>query len=170
MEPRTRAPARRTRLATRHAVGISLGAVLASLATFKSSASAQNAIHDANGDGMDSHLFRPAMDSKGFFSTNGSDILGANDISFGLIIDYGRNLLRVQDLGQKSPQLVNHSFQGTAQFNYGIANVLVVGLDLPVNLMAGDEQITNATPPQPVLPNQWNTSQLDSQTLGYVGL
>ncbi len=132
-------------------------------------AAAQNAIHSANGDGLDTHLFRPAMDSKGFFTTNGSDILGANDVSFGLTIDYGRALLRVPDVGQKSPQLVNHSFQGTAQFNYGLANLFVLGIDIPVNLMAGDEQITKAQPPTPVLPNQWNTAQLDSQTLGFVG-
>ena len=60
----------------------------------------QNAIPVANGDGLDTHLFRPALDSKGFFHTNGTDILGANDISFGLVIDYGRNLLRVRDRGQ----------------------------------------------------------------------
>src|SRR4051794_6990732 len=35
-----------------------------------------------NGGGADTHLFRPAVDSKGFFSVNGSRILGANDISF----------------------------------------------------------------------------------------
>src|SRR5688572_33055022 len=49
-----------------------------------------------NGDGMDTHLFRPAMDSKGFFSVNGSDILGRGDISFGLVLDYGRNILRTR--------------------------------------------------------------------------
>ena len=49
---------------------------------------------EKNGDGMDTHLFRPAIDSKGFMSVNGSDILGANDISFGLVLDYGRNLMR----------------------------------------------------------------------------
>src|SRR5688572_16154099 len=37
-----------------------------------------------NGDGADTHLFRPAVDSKGFFSVNGSRILGAGDVSFGL--------------------------------------------------------------------------------------
>src|SRR5438094_5353491 len=93
-----------------------------------------------HGDGFDTHLFRPAMDSKGFFTTNGSEILGANDVSFGLVIDYGNTLLRVDGVGQKSPQLINHSFQGTAQFNYGLFNRVVVGLDIPVNLMAGDEQ------------------------------
>ena len=29
-----------------------------------------------NGEGIDTHLFRPAFDSKGFFYTNGADILG----------------------------------------------------------------------------------------------
>ncbi len=74
---------------------IALGAMLA-LAARGSPAQAQsnNAIPTANGAGFDTHLFRPAMDSKGLFSVNGSDILGANDISFGLVIDYGHNLLR----------------------------------------------------------------------------
>src|SRR5688572_24287768 len=52
---------------------------------------------DRNGEGMDTHLFRPAIDSKGFIGVNGSDILGANDISFGLVLDYGRNIMRVNE-------------------------------------------------------------------------
>src|SRR5262245_59995240 len=51
----------------------------------------------ANGDGMATHLFRPALDSKVFFSVNGSDILGANNVSFGLILDYGRNIMRLNE-------------------------------------------------------------------------
>ena len=50
-------------------------------------------IADGNGDGMDLHLFRPAIDSKGFFSVNGADILGHNDLSLGLVLDYGHGLL-----------------------------------------------------------------------------
>src|SRR6478736_503188 len=49
-----------------------------------------------NGNGMDTHLFRPAIDSKGFFSVNGSDILGAGNVSFGLVLDYGHNLMRTR--------------------------------------------------------------------------
>src|SRR5258708_37792887 len=51
-------------------------------------------VSGGNGDGMDSHLFRPAIDSKGFFSVNGSGILGAGNISFALVLDYRRNLIR----------------------------------------------------------------------------
>lgn len=134
---------------------------------FSRAARADNAIPDTNGSGMDTHLFRPAMDSKGLFTTNGSDILGANDISFGLVIDYGRTLLRVKDVGQDAPHLINNSFQGTFQFNYGLLNQLVLGLDLPLNLMAGNAQVdrTGAA----AAPG-WGTSELDSQTLGYVAL
>jgi len=139
----------------------------------------ENAIPDANGDGFDTHLFRPALDSKGFFHTNGTDILGANDVSFGLVIDYGRNLLRVGNRGQEDHQLINHSFQGTIQFNYGIANILVLGATMPVNLMSGGAQIDNATPGNPtqvgLLANgatgpQWFSNQFDSQTVQFLAL
>lgn len=128
------------------------------------------ALDPANGDGLDTHLFRPAMDSKGFYTVNGSEVLGHTDFSFGLVIDYGRNLLRVVDSQQKSPQLINHSFQGTGQFNVGLFNRLVLGLDLPVNLMAGDEQVNRATPPAALFPGQWGTTALDSQTPSFFAL
>ena len=63
---------------------IALGA-MASLTGVGGIALADNAIPDTNGGGLDTHLFRPAMDSKGFFATNGSDILGKGDLSFGLV-------------------------------------------------------------------------------------
>ncbi|MDB4935560.1 MAG: putative internalin [Labilithrix sp.] len=138
-----------------------------------------SAIPDGNGKGFDTHLFRPALDSKGFFATNGTDILGKNDISFGLVIDYGRSLLRVESRGQDDNQLINHSFQGTFSFNYGIANILVVGLTMPVNLMSGGAQIDKQNPAQPtqvgptasgVNGQQWFPNQFDSQTVSYLAL
>jgi outer membrane protein OmpA-like peptidoglycan-associated protein len=124
---------------------------------------------------MDTHLFRPAFDSKGFFYTNGADILGHLDISFGLVIDYGNNLLRIDKnsvakvldpntmmmVPGTTGALINHSFQGTGQLNLGLFNHVVVGLDLPVNLMAGDTQ-QNIT--------GWRPIALDSQNLGFIGL
>ncbi|MFO0664452.1 MAG: OmpA family protein [Polyangiaceae bacterium] len=131
-------------------------------------AHAQNAIPDANGEGFDTHLFRPALDSKGFFHTNGSQILGANDISFGLILDYANTLLRVADKGQQDKQLLNHSFQGTLQFNYGLANWATIGLSAPLNLMFGEAQATQSG--APVFPGRWTQNQVDSQTLGNIAL
>ena len=137
-------------------------------------------IPEANGNGFDTHLFRPALDSKGFFHTNGTDVLGKNDISFGLVIDYGRGLLRTSDRGQGSLNLVNHSFQGTFSFNYGIANILVAGLTLPVNLMSGDQQVSDragpntATQTGPIASGgngtQWSPNALDFQNVSFAAL
>ncbi len=134
---------------------------------------------------MDTHLFRPAVDSKGFFSVNGSDILGKGDISFGLVLDYGRNLLRTRSdrtptstdtgnpvcadenctvfapqAGSGVPALVENSFQGTFGVNYGIANLGVVGLSIPVTLMTGDTAYQ-------IGPNSsfYNSANLDSQKI-----
>ena len=133
-----------------------------------------------NGSGFDTHLFRPALDSKGFFHTNGTDILGKNDLSFGLVIDYGRGLLRVRDQGQESSNLIDHSFQGTFSVNYGIANILVAGLTLPINLASGGEQFSNRlTPPGPTQVGpiggggngtQWGTNVHDFQNASFIAL
>jgi outer membrane protein OmpA-like peptidoglycan-associated protein len=117
----------------------------------------QNAIPSANGNGLDTHLFRPSMDSKGLFAVNGSDVLGANEFSFGLVLDYAHVLLRTPG----SDPLIEHSFQGTFQGNYGIGNQFVVGLDLPVDLMSGGQQ--------PLYTNRWGPQKLDFQGVGYVG-
>jgi outer membrane protein OmpA-like peptidoglycan-associated protein len=141
---------------------VSLGAV-ASIAALSAEARADGGV--TQGEGFDTHLFRPAMDSKGFFATNGSDILGHTDMSFGLIIDYGRSILR-QDADYRvgrTNHLISNSFQGTFQFNFGLFNHVVVGLDLPINLMAGDPQSDGT-------PKGWDRKAFDGQNLGYIGL
>ncbi|MDX2055417.1 MAG: OmpA family protein [Polyangiaceae bacterium] len=117
-------------------------------------------VGDSNPGGIDTHLFRPALDSKGFFSTNGSDIIGNGDVSFGLVLDYGKNILRTADdtvpvdamgrpcaketcmfaaqPGTGTKALARDSFQGTFNFNYGVKNLAVVGVSVPVILMTGD--------------------------------
>jgi OmpA-OmpF porin, OOP family len=134
-----------------------------------------------NGDGADTHLFRPAVDSKGFFSVNGSRILGANDVSFGLVLDYGRSLMRVRDAAKEpdgglactddlgcvgTRALIADSFQGTFSFNYGIANKAVVGLSIPVVLASGDPAF-NIGPAPGLL---YDANDLDSQGISWVAL
>lgn len=119
------------------------------------------AIPSANGDGLDTHLFRPALDSRGLVSVNGVDVLPAGRISVGLTMDYGRGLLRVADVGQKSTALVRDSFTGTFAFDYGIADRAVVGLSAPALLMSGDAQPGTAG---------WGPQALDAQSIGHVAL
>jgi OOP family OmpA-OmpF porin len=137
---------------------VAIGLAAAGVTGAPSSASAQttpNVVPTTNSNGFDTHLFRPAMDSKGLFSVNGSDVLGNKEFSVGLILDYGHNLLRIPN-----ESLIEHSFQGTFQVNYGILNQFVVGIDMPVDLMSG-----NAEPNyQPTL---WGPAKLDFQGVGY---
>lgn len=83
------------------------------------------------GAGIDTHLFRPALDSKGFFAVNGADVMPGGHVSTGLVLDYGHDLLRA------SPPIVRNAFAGTFHFDYGIADRALVGLSLPAILMQG---------------------------------
>jgi OOP family OmpA-OmpF porin len=139
-------------------------AAFATLVTATGSTRAQERVPSFNGPGLDTHLFRPAIDSKGFFSVNGTDTLGAGNISFGLVTDYGRNLLRLRE-GHGAQALVSHSFQGTFSFNVGLTQRIVLGAHLPVDLLGGEgvEQVG-------VTGNQYDSQRLDSQKFGFAAL
>ena len=140
-----------------------------------------------SGTGMDVHLFRPALDSKGLFAVNGTDILGANDISFGLVLDAGFGLVPFEGFKNaascgydpasdtftgsncadtRQSHLIDTSFTGTLHFNYGIANLLIVGVQVPIVVLSG---------PDVTVPGEYNTSSstgftngLDVQGLGNI--
>src|SRR5215510_3160099 len=63
-----------------------------SLASTARSTAAQARLVDED-TGMDAHLFRPAVDSKGYISVNGTNILGDGDYSFGLVLDMGFGIM-----------------------------------------------------------------------------
>lgn len=125
--------------------------------------------------GMDLRLFRPAVDSKGLFTVNGTDILGANDFSFGLILDGGFNLAPFEGFENdasvdaadavRTDHLVDQLFTGTLHFNYGLANLLVVGAQVPVQIASG---------PDVTVPGAYNAGAgsggLDFQGIGDITL
>ncbi|HEY8073064.1 MAG TPA: OmpA family protein [Labilithrix sp.] len=115
-----------------------------------------NAIPSSNGDGIDTHLFRPALDSRGLIAVNGADVLDAGRVSLGLTIDYGRNILRAPE-----QPLVANSLTGTVHFSYGIANRAVVGVSAPALVMSGDA--TSAV-------SGWGPQALDEQSIGWIAL
>ncbi|MDC3952850.1 OmpA family protein [Polyangium jinanense] len=119
----------------------------------------------SNGEGADLHLFRPAVDSRGFFSVNGAGVLPGNAISFGLVLDYGRNLLELAS-GHGSDYLVDHALQGTLSFNYGIADRLVLGLTAPVVLNYG----TGVTDIGPGAAGNYDDDGLTAEALGHIAL
>ncbi len=127
-------------MATRISRWLGCAAALA-LGSVPATAGAQNALPD--GTGFDLHMFRHAVDSKGQFTVNGTDILPSLNTSFGLIVDWGRGLARRGTLldtsmSQSPTQpLVSNMFSGVFHANLGIANFMVVGVQLPVHLVSG---------------------------------
>src|SRR5262245_32262634 len=98
--------------------------------------------------GMDLHLFRPAVDSKGHLSVNGTDILPHLGISFGLVLDGGFGILPFSGFVNNTSRsatdltgdycgidtsdllcgrLVAAQLTGALHFNVGLFNLLVVG-------------------------------------------
>lgn len=98
--------------------------------------------------GYDLHLFRHAVDSKGLVSVNGTDILGHKSYSFGLILDGAFNLVPFDgfvndardraDAAERVGFLVDHFFTGTLHFNFGLFNRAVLGIQLPISIVGGE--------------------------------
>jgi hypothetical protein len=122
-----------------------------------------------NGAGIDTHLFRPAVDGKGFITVDGASVSGAGEPTLGLVIDYGRGLLRTSDARKAGARwLIDNSFQATALVDYGIADVASVGLSAPVDLVSGAEQDANGQTAEPVA--LWSPNALATHTLGNIDL
>jgi hypothetical protein len=141
--------------------------VFASAAAVAPSARAQ--VAPKNGAGIDTHLFRPAVDGKGFFVVDGAEVTAAGEPTFGLVIDYGRGLLRTSDARRDGARwLVDHSFQATALVDYGVGDVASFGLAVPIDLMSGPEQDSNGKTAEPA--SLWSPNALASHTIGNVAL
>lgn len=145
------------------------GALLATLATSEARAQGKTTVPDhiplSNGSGVGLNLFQPAVDSKGFFSVNGADILGGGDISLGLVFDYGHDTLPVNP-NHGSDWVATHAFKGVLHFDYGIANILVVGISAPV-VVNGGGKLTDVGPGGK---KDYDTDPLSAQALGDLAL
>jgi outer membrane protein OmpA-like peptidoglycan-associated protein len=120
-------------------------------------------VMEGNGEGLDLHLFRPAVDSKGFLAVNGADVLGHLDPNFGFVLDYGYRQLPLND-GHASSMMLRHAFSATFQLNLGIANMFVVGVTMPVIVNGGGE----ATDIGPGGAGNYSDDDLDFQGIGRI--
>jgi outer membrane protein OmpA-like peptidoglycan-associated protein len=125
--------------------------------------------------GMDAHLFRPAVDSKGFISVNGTSVLGDRDYSFGLVLDMGLGIFPIRSFdynpgvtpqnADRTKRLIDAAVSGTLHFNYGLGNAWVFGLQVPVQIVNG---------PNTIIPGVFNDSAapggIDSQGIGNIAL
>ncbi|MGB8221767.1 MAG: hypothetical protein WCF10_04225, partial [Polyangiales bacterium] len=98
--------------------------------------------------GMDLHLFRPAVDTRGYFAVNGSDVMPHKEFSFGLVLDAGFGMLRYNGFendpntlatdASRESRIAKQGFTGTFIFNFGLFDRLVLGLQLPITFFRGD--------------------------------
>jgi OOP family OmpA-OmpF porin len=171
---------------------LAIGAAFALLFAFAPRAQAQDSLAGRlTMGGMDLHLFRPAIDSKGQLSVNGTEVLPDLAISFGLVLDGGFGILPYHGFVNSSDtnaaeadfcggrgeggilcdRLVDAQLTGTLHFNVGLLNLLTVGIQLPVVIGSGP----NVTVPgfynsDPTDPRANFASGLDNQSLGNIAI
>ena len=113
---------------------------------------AATSLAPANGDGVSTRLFRAAVDSKGFFSVNGTDVLGRGDFAFGMILDGGIGLLRLRDtapngVAREQTQLIDSQFHGVLFVGWSPLTNLTIGLGIPTDLVSGKPQSSGSEAP-----------------------
>lgn len=143
-------------------------------------AEAQSTASFAGSTGLDSRLFRPAIDTKGHFMVNGTDILGANQYAFGLIIDGAGGIVPYHGFensgstlaadADRIDRLIGVQFTGNLMFNYGIANWLVVGANVPITFVRGPDAVIPNPAGGAIYNNAASPVGLSSQGFGDLGL
>jgi outer membrane protein OmpA-like peptidoglycan-associated protein len=96
---------------------------------------------------VDLQLFRPAADSKGYFTLNGAQILAPLDFSFGLISTIAWKPLQLKGVARVDPSissavtvnnLITTTLQGALGLFQGDHLGLQIGLQLPIVVLTGD--------------------------------
>jgi OOP family OmpA-OmpF porin len=124
-------------------------------------------------DGANIHLnaFRPALDSRGYVTVNASQVLGHNELSFGLVFNWSRNLLLFEQQAPDATYSVENIITPTLVGAYGLKlgpAELELGLSLPFMIMDGDRQPDDLG--EPGNPNDDENFRFDGQGLGDVGV
>ena len=152
----------------KHMFGLALTTALLSLAS-QALAQAQPTPGLKNAP-IDLQLFRPAADSKGYFTLNGAQILAPLDLSFGLITTIAWKPLQFKGVvpGSTSSSdvtvtnLITTTLQGAIGLVQGDHLGLQIGLQLPIAVLTGE-----GTPTQnPGVANGDTPNQMDSQGVG----
>lgn len=103
--------------------------------------------------GMDLHLFRPAVDTRGHITVNGTDVLPHKSYSFGLVLDAGFGILPYRGFVteaaatiNRQSRIVRQAFTGNFQANVGLLDRLAIGIQIPVTFFRGSAVQVPTTP------------------------
>ncbi len=122
---------------------------------------------------IDLQIFRPAADSKGYFTLNGAQVLAPLDVSFGLVTTIAWQPLQLKGVAALDNSinsavtvhnLITTTLQGAVGLVQGDHLGLQLGLSLPIVVLSGDGSPidTNNTP----IPNDDIQHQMDAQGIG----
>ncbi len=120
------------------------------------------------GGNLDLNPFKPALDSRGYITVDASEVLGHQDVAFGLVTNWGYNMLRFET-GENSYE-VQHLISPTLIGAYGIeAGPLgfQLGASVPTNVVSGERNPNRVGPPGSNLSEDF---RFGSQGLGDIGL
>ena len=122
---------------------------------------------------IDLQIFRPAADSKGYFTLNGAQVLAPLDVSFGLITTIAWKPLQLKGVANddhsiSSAVTVNNLITTTLQGAIGIVQGdhlgLQIGLQLPIVVLSGDATPTDIRDPNVI--NDDRQYQMGPQGIG----
>ncbi len=101
-------------------------------------ASAASSTAQVGGD-VDLNYFRPAIDSRGYITVNASQILGNLDVSFGLVTNWGRNVLKFEQGANiyQVENIISPTLVGAFGLAAGPLN-FELGISVPFYIANGD--------------------------------
>ncbi len=121
---------------------------------------------DAQGNTFNLQLFRPAVDSKGYFTVNASQILGHLDFSIGLIGTYARKTLELEN-PNGTRFAVNDFITAQVQGALGLFKWVEIGVSLPIHIMFGGRSPAYRSP---IDTNLNNDLSFGAQFVGDLGI
>ncbi|MFI5288810.1 MAG: OmpA family protein [Polyangia bacterium] len=130
---------------------------------------------DAQGNTFNLELFRPAVDSKGYFTVNASQILGHLDFSIGLIGSYAHDVLELHGgpVTNVRGQVGNMDFRvsnyitAQVQAALGLFKWAEIGISLPIHIMFGTRDPGYVSPDSG---NNDNPLSFSGQFIGDLGI
>ena len=164
---------------------VAIAAALIAVAAAGTRAEAQNKV----GAGIDLQHFRPAIDSKGLITVNASQTLGKNEVSIGLVTNYGRNVLDMKTSGVPCQKRDGEVFvAGTCDTRFAVTDIITpvlmaayglppigklgleIGVSAPVHVITGDRDPDFTGPGPSSDTNNDSSMGFSHQGIGDIGI
>ena len=147
------------RFQIRRIFGVSLGLILGiSLLLAAAPVLAQDQAIVDDGQGMEAHLFRSAVDTKGHFTVDATPLLPHLAISLSLMLDFGfNNYFAVEADGEVYDRTKLDTYiNSVLMFNLGLFDMIAVGLQIPLVIPTGTGYDLDPET-EDVMSSEWST-------------